>query len=371
MNLLPAILIGGPPHSGKTVLSYSLSQFLRERKLTHYLMRAAPDGEGNWSQEIPDKFLNDIRFKGQWTPRWTQVVCRDVAARTLPLLVDIGGKPTDEQLSIFDQCTGAVLITPNDGARQAWRRMIQSRGLPIIADLHSELAGDDRLDAASDGAIMGTLAGLQRGDGVRAKGPAFDALAECIAALFTFPDDRVRRANLAAAPVDVTLVDFGELAQRMYPSDPKHRFVAENIEAILAASPSDEPIAAYGVIPSWLAASLGARRSLAWQFDVRLGWVRTPRLAPVASLGAANDNDWLSFDISPLPDGWTRLSVGKREYYLDHAAIDGLRVPAFDAAARVQIHGPLPLWLFAAFGHAYAGCADVTADQPQRPTISI
>jgi len=155
MNLLPAILIGGPPHSGKTVLSYSLSQALRERNLTHYLMRAAPDGEGNWSQEIPEKFLSDIRFKGQWTPRWTQVVCRDVAARTVPLLVDIGGKPTDEQFSIFDQCTGAILITPNDEARQAWRRMIQSRGLPLIADLHSDLNGEDRLDAAEDGAITG------------------------------------------------------------------------------------------------------------------------------------------------------------------------------------------------------------------------
>src|SRR5438552_6610469 len=47
---LPAILIGGPPHTGKSVLTYSLSQALRKRSIEHYVIRASPDGEGDWSQ---------------------------------------------------------------------------------------------------------------------------------------------------------------------------------------------------------------------------------------------------------------------------------------------------------------------------------
>jgi hypothetical protein len=41
------------------------------------------------------------------------VVCRDPAARPLPLLVDVGGKPTPEQMALFDQCTGAIVLAPD------------------------------------------------------------------------------------------------------------------------------------------------------------------------------------------------------------------------------------------------------------------
>jgi CRISPR-associated protein Csx3 len=58
VNLLPAVLIGGPPHAGKSVLFYSLTQALRERNIRHHAIRACPDGEGNWSQES-DQHLVD------------------------------------------------------------------------------------------------------------------------------------------------------------------------------------------------------------------------------------------------------------------------------------------------------------------------
>jgi thymidylate kinase len=43
-NLLPAILIAAPHHSGKSVLAYLLSQHLRDAHVPHILLRAAPDG---------------------------------------------------------------------------------------------------------------------------------------------------------------------------------------------------------------------------------------------------------------------------------------------------------------------------------------
>ena len=44
MELFPAVMIGGPPHSGKSVLAYSLTQALRARGVAHYVLRAYPDG---------------------------------------------------------------------------------------------------------------------------------------------------------------------------------------------------------------------------------------------------------------------------------------------------------------------------------------
>ena len=53
-NLLPAILIAAPHHSGKSVLAYLLSQHLRDAHVPHILLRAAPDGEGDLFYESAD-----------------------------------------------------------------------------------------------------------------------------------------------------------------------------------------------------------------------------------------------------------------------------------------------------------------------------
>ncbi len=67
-NLLPAVLIGGPPHAGKSVLFYGLTQALRERGIRHHAIRACPDGEGNWFQEGDPDTVSRIRMpiRGEW-----------------------------------------------------------------------------------------------------------------------------------------------------------------------------------------------------------------------------------------------------------------------------------------------------------------
>src|ERR1700730_1119067 len=55
-NDLPAVLIGGPPNAGKSVLTYNLTRELRRRRrdgyhdrgIPHYVFRANPDIEGDW-----------------------------------------------------------------------------------------------------------------------------------------------------------------------------------------------------------------------------------------------------------------------------------------------------------------------------------
>ncbi len=373
MNLLPALLIGGPPHSGKSVLAHSLSQELRACKVEHYLMRAAPDGEGDWSQEMDQSRLHAIRFKGEWTSRWVHLVSRDVAARVMPLLVDVGGKPTPEQMTIFDQCTGAILLTPDEDAADHWRRIVTARGLPILADLRSALEGSSVLVASDDGVLRGSLVGLHRGS--RATGPVFQALVERVATILRYPEGCLLRVHAAGAPEDARFYDFEALARRLYPDDPAHRFQERDLAAILSAVPAT-PIAAYGRIPAWLATALGARCDLRWQFDVRLGWVRTPHFVMAdahQSLSQINrSNDWLAFQVSKPGHGRVQLNVSKVEYYLDYEAMDGLRVPYIPESAHVTINGPhtakgaLPLWVFAALGRAYRTCASVEARQAQQ-----
>jgi CRISPR-associated protein Csx3 len=101
----PAILMGGPPHAGKSVLTYSLTQALRQHGVPHYVMRACPDGEGHWSQETPQQVTKVIRRKGEFSETYVQRVCRDIERRQLPFLVDVGGLPQGEQFQIFRCCT--------------------------------------------------------------------------------------------------------------------------------------------------------------------------------------------------------------------------------------------------------------------------
>ena len=365
MNLLPAILIGGPPHSGKSVLAYSLTQHLRMRNVPHYLLRAAPDGEGDWSQQIARTALQTIRFKGEWTSHWVQVTCRDIAVRTLPLLVDVGGQPTAEQEVVFDQCTATILLTPNDQARNHWRTLTERHGLTILADLRSVPAGQTAIEVVN-GVATGQFANIQRG--TLLQGDGFEQLADQVAGLFSFLKDEIKRMHYSRAPTDAQLIDFDDLAQARYPHDEAHRFQRSDLESILDENVVDEPIAAYGRIPSWLACALGAYRNLVWQFDARMGWIQPPLLRSNQP-GDTSTNTGLPVEVRAnlaSPDVTTVRVRLLADGYLDYSNAHQLKLPFIEPKMHVLVDGKMPLWLFAAIGQTYRSCASVTAAQPQQ-----
>src|SRR5258708_17818126 len=98
-NTLPAILIGAPPGSGKSILTYNISQELRQMKVSHeiphYVFRANTDGEGDWLFEASQDEVRQLRVKGKWTDRFRELVRHDIAHRLVPIIVDIGGLPIE------------------------------------------------------------------------------------------------------------------------------------------------------------------------------------------------------------------------------------------------------------------------------------
>ncbi len=145
MNPFPAEMIGGPPHSGKSVLVYALSQ----AQVAHYVLRACPDGEGDWSQETSKDQVRLSRQKGQFSDEFVEGVRHDIERRHLPLLVDVGGKPTLEQEQIVRACTHAVLLSATPEGLAEWRERAERCGLILIAELQSVLQGEDRIDKAT------------------------------------------------------------------------------------------------------------------------------------------------------------------------------------------------------------------------------
>ncbi len=360
MNLLPAILFGGPPHSGKSVLFYSLAKALRERAIPHYAIRACPDGEGNWSHELDQDKIRLIRVKGAWTSDFVKRICLDIERRHLPLLVDIGGRPTEGQMCLFHNCTHSLLLLRTDQEDNAeyWRRLVKANGLLPLAELYSAQSGVSSLD--SDGPIIkGTLVRLERGSMVH--GPLFDALVERMTLLFTsYSPEELEKTKLDMAPVEL-VVNLDIYLQTWAPQT--KRWEREMIPRLLAEFPKHTPLAVYGPGPNWIYGALAAfaGQQPFYQFDPRIGWVAPPPLQL-----SANTTSEIQVELYTY-EQVTMLSLRILNDHLDYVQADHLPFPPVPIEHGLILDGRFPHWLLTAVVRLYneAGVAWISCRQIQ------
>jgi CRISPR-associated protein Csx3 len=344
-NLLPAILFGGPPHAGKSVLIYSLSQALRKRNIDHYAIRANPDGEGDWSQEIAKDAFDVIRHKGDWTPEFVKSICRDLEGRQLPFLVDVGGRPEEWQRCIFNQCTHSVLLlhSHNEHTIQFWQQLVETSNLVPLAVLYSKFEGNSTI-TSTEPIIEGTLTGLERQ--TLAQGSLFDTLVEHVATLFTTHfTEEMKQAHLGAAQAKA--VDLNAFIQIWDPQS-KH-WKPEMLIPLLSTLPHSAPLAVYGRGTNWLYGTLAAYCSdeAFYQFDSRLGWV----VPPAIQIGMPAHPE-VSVQLRPHED-ITVLSVHIANDHFDYAQAEQLLFPPLPPEQGLILNGKMPLWLTTALVRLY------------------
>jgi CRISPR-associated protein Csx3 len=359
VNLLPAILVGGPPHAGKSVLTYSLTQALRKRNIDHYVIRACPDGEGDWSQEIDQRAVSRIRVKGDWTPDFVKNICRDLERRHLPLLVDIGGRPEQWQTAILRHCTHSLLLlhADNENTANFWRQLVATNGLLPLAQLYSALDGLSTITSKTP-IITGTLVGLNRN--ALADGPLFDLLVERIIALFTsYSSEELRSGHLDSAPGEV--VDLDTFIKAWAPES--KRWEPEMLLPLLDKVPRDTPLAVYGRGTNWLYAALAAYTNVEpfYQFDSRLGWV-TP-LPIQFGMSTFSEVEIVPPDHEHLPV----LFVRPANDHIDYEQVKALSFPPVSTEKGLILSGKLPLWLVTALVRLYdgAGVSWIACHYPQ------
>ncbi len=356
MNSLPAVLIGGPPHSGKSVLFYSLTIALRERNITHHAIRACPDGEGNWSQEIDQAVVRQLRIKGQWTDAFTEGICRDIKRRLVPMLIDMGGLPQASQLDIIRHCTHSLLLlnSENEQGNSNWCKLVAENGLLPLAEICSDLHGTSMITAESP-VIKGTFAGLERSTLVR--GPLFNILVERIASLFSaYSPQYLEKALLDRAPTE-TVVNLPILLQTISPGS--HRWEPAMLSSLLANLPTNTAIAVYGRGPHWLYGALAAfaGQHAFYQFDPRgigsAGWISPPtlRFGTVSS-----DELWIQQNLYEQEQA-TILKIEIVRKRLDYLQADLLPFPIVSTTRGLILDGSMPSWLLTALVrfYGYAG----------------
>ncbi len=363
VNLLPAVLIGGPPHAGKSVLFHSLTYALRERGVRHHAIRACPDGEGNWFQELDldQQTVSLIRSSGKWSPEFVTRICRDLERRYLPLLVDMGGKPREEQYAILRQCTHSLLLLRADLEEddRNWRRYVQINGLLPLAVVYSEQNGSSVLKTTRP-VIEGTITGLERYRGHRAQGPVFDALVDRLAALFTsYSDADLDKVLLDQAPTELVVNLYLSL-QAIDPST--NWWNHAMLPTLLADLPAGTPLSVYGAGPQWLYAALSAHAGEQpfYQFDPRLGWIE-----PLPLLMGEPAFPDLRVQVRG-DEEQTILSVDIVPKHLEYFQPEPLPFPQIPVERGLILDGSMPSWLVTALTRFYQqqGVAWLACHQP-------
>jgi CRISPR-associated protein Csx3 len=154
------IAIGGPPHSGKSVLISVLRSLLPRDKFV--VVEGAPDGEGitGWAHEADPELARAVRRKGKFLDEFVDWVVDAVRNSTMPItLVDLGGMlldeagnftPTGVRLTpqnerILRECSHIIVIARPDYAEVASRWLAEAErvGVKPIAILESVLSGAD------------------------------------------------------------------------------------------------------------------------------------------------------------------------------------------------------------------------------------
>ncbi len=366
----PALFIGGPPNSGKSWLTYHLSRALKRRQVTHYVLRAHPDGEGHWRYEAPLAIVNELRRQAKqgWTAAFATRISRDITGRHLPLLVNSGGKVSDETRLILAHCTGAILIATDPARLDPWRALVDDQALPLLADLRSDLDGPQALDDQGV-TLRGAIGGL--GSERSPAGDCFDALVERLDRLCRFDPAllfRTHAALLDGDPLDVE-APINNLPAHSMPDTP---WRPQELPQLLEDLDSRMPLAVYGASPPWVYAALASATDPApiQIFNVALGWVAPPPLAP----GMAMDVARLRWELADHAPAYRRMRFTIPSAYLDYddAVAAPLPVPAPTPGCGVVLDGRLPNWLYAALARAYAPAAWVGIYEPRsRPAHAV
>lgn len=158
------IVICGSPHSGKTVFSTSLYKACPEKYT--YMVRGCPDGEGVFSNNPDQDYLiKSVRRKGNLTPEYAKEIKEQIENETAPIiLIDVGGKITPENETIFSACNYAIILDSNNEQMEKWRRFCQSQNVNILAEIKSILdKTKDKSEIYGEFPIKANMYNLERG----------------------------------------------------------------------------------------------------------------------------------------------------------------------------------------------------------------
>ena len=384
------IVIGGPPHSGKSVFNDALFKNLTGD--TTYAFGAAPDGEGPWyHKNYNDPSVRRLRQKGKFTPEYVADRKEKIKNWEGPLmLIDIGGIPSKENAEIIEGATHAIILAGSSDGRYRkgdektidksphgaylemakWNQFFEENNLPVIARLHSNYSGvgDHILENGGD-TLTGSVHYLERGE------PAVDRetikqLAGIITGLTE--GNTFYESDKGKYPFRVSISDFlkdtpQETVERQIRDQNGETKTVKSTSYLRSAIPEiykkapehqDEPVWLDGRASAWMAIALSLAFEDVGSPDVRLNG--TDGYVQIKSLPVSKEADSKWWD-EPKYEGELN---GQPVYTINNTAhvatnlirpedLDKMTIPELPENAIVIISSQGPNWLKASIASGY------------------
>lgn len=336
-----AVVVCGPPHSGKSVFVQQLRRHLLPLGGCA-VIEGCPDGEGGWANVTDLGLVAELRCKGKFTPEFVDWVISSIIQSPMPLaLVDVGGVRSPENERIFAACDGFIVIAnpAKEGELAAWEEFGKEYGCEPIALLDSVLDGETLLEPA-EGVIRGVQAGLERGETV--DGPVIEAI---VRRLLEITGLEIQPGQLEASVSTIALANELGIPEKSRDARlgirPWHA-----CEIIAGVDGLSEPVRLWGPGPGWVSALVACTTSCEL-YDVRLGYVPIPDLEL-----AESGSDHLAWEIREC-EGSSLVSFSIPDGVFDASDLATVSPPVAKDGL-VVLSGRGPHWLTAAIARAYA-----------------
>lgn len=142
-ELAAAVMVVGPPDSGKSRLARALFEALLPEHPNIYLQRAHWDGEGNWTLDLPPEEAKILKhqYRGSFTPEFFSFHAQAILAlrrQKSLVIVDVGGKVDPQKQPILEACSHYLVVSRDPEAIPLWHEFCRDRGnLRCVAILHT------------------------------------------------------------------------------------------------------------------------------------------------------------------------------------------------------------------------------------------
>lgn len=148
-ELAAAVMVVGPPDSGKSRLARALFEALLPEHPDIYLQRAHWDGEGNWTLDLPPEEAKILKhqYRGSFTPEFFSFHAQAILAlrrQKSLVIVDVGGKVDPQKQPILEACSHYLVVSRDPAAIPLWHEFCRDRGnLRCVAVLHTGPCPED------------------------------------------------------------------------------------------------------------------------------------------------------------------------------------------------------------------------------------
>lgn len=147
------VVIGGPPHSGKSVFIQALRNNLREMEPDSfnenvYIIRACPDGEGDWFGDLSEEQGKIFRYSNIFTNQFAEQMAEAIenTSKTKKIvIVDVGGKLDRKNNLLFSKCNSGIIVSSNPQETIKWIGAYEQSELKLLATINSKLEGETKV----------------------------------------------------------------------------------------------------------------------------------------------------------------------------------------------------------------------------------